>query len=114
MRPWHLWGLKYPYQILAAHPTRCAISLVPASFVKLDSTILSKIDINQESLGNLHAMISALHELQIKIIAPLLERPPILPLLWQAGVDFLQGNCLDRPSPSMDFEFIESITVSFR
>jgi len=52
------------------------LSLVPASFVKLDSTILSKIDINQESLGNLHAMISALHELQIKIIAPLLERPP--------------------------------------
>ncbi|MBT5719541.1 MAG: GGDEF domain-containing protein [Gammaproteobacteria bacterium] len=90
------------------------LSLVPASFVKLDSTILSKIDINQESLGNLHAMISALHELQIKIIAPLLERPPMLPLLWQAGVDFLQGNCLHRPSPSMDFEFIESITVSFR
>ncbi|PCI75245.1 MAG: hypothetical protein COB20_13310 [SAR86 cluster bacterium] len=87
------------------------LSLVPASYVKLDTGLFRKIDVNQASLASLNSLIKELHERQISVIAPMLEQLPILPLLWQANVDFMQGNCLHQPSSSMDFEFIETRTV---
>tara|TARA_B110000858_G_scaffold89711_2_gene103757 strand:+ start:21974 stop:23362 length:1389 start_codon:yes stop_codon:yes gene_type:complete len=89
------------------------LSLVPASYVKLDTSLFNKIDVNQANLEFLNSLIEELHERGINVIAPMLEQLPILPLLWQANVDFMQGNCLHQPSSSMNFEFIETQTVSF-
>ena len=89
------------------------LSLVPATYVKLDTGLLRKIDMNQANLEFLSCMVEELHERGISVIAPRLEQLPILPPLWQANVDFMQGNCLHRPSSSMNFEFIETQTVSF-
>lgn len=89
------------------------LSLVPASYVKLDTSLFRKIDVNQANLEFLNTLIEELHERQISVIAPMLEQLPILRLLWQAKVDFMQGNCLHPPSPTMSFEFIETRTVCF-
>lgn len=87
------------------------LSLVPASYVKLDTTLFRKIDVNQTNLEFLNSLIVELHEREISVISPMLEQLPILPLLWQANVDFMQGNCLHPPSTSMNYEFIETQTV---
>lgn len=87
------------------------LSLVPANYVKLDISLLNKIDVNRARLESLNALIAELHARKIKIIAPMLERLPILPLLWQSDVEFLQGNCLHPPSSSMNFEFVETQTI---
>jgi len=89
------------------------LSLVPAAYVKLDTGLLRKVDVNQTNLEFLNSLIEELHERGIRVIAPMLEQLPILPLLWQANVDYMQGNCLHPPSTSMRFEFIETRTVSF-
>ncbi|GJM13673.1 MAG: hypothetical protein DHS20C12_20760 [Pseudohongiella sp.] len=89
------------------------LSLVPASYVKLDAGLLQKIDVNQANLAYLNSLIEQLHERQISVVAPLLDHPPILPLLWEAKVDFMQGNCLHSPSTSMDYELFETQTLSF-
>ena len=89
------------------------LSLVPAAYVKLDTGLLRKVDVNQTNLELLSSLIEELHEKGISVIAPMLEQLPILPLLWQANVDFMQGNCLHPPSTSMRFEFIKTRTVNF-
>ena len=89
------------------------LSLVPAAYVKLDTGLLRKIDVNQANLEYLKSLIEELHERGIRVIAPILEQLPLLPLLWQANIDFLQGNCLHAPSTSMNFEFVETQTVNF-
>ncbi len=87
------------------------LSLVPASYVKLDTSLLTKLDVNQANLESLNSLVTQLHERKIYVIAPLLEQLPILPLLWRAKVDFMQGNCLHQPSRSMNFNFVETQTV---
>jgi EAL domain-containing protein (putative c-di-GMP-specific phosphodiesterase class I) len=89
------------------------LSLVPAAYVKLDTGLLRKVDVNQTNLEFLSSLIEELHEKGISVIAPMLGQLPILPLLWQANVDFMQGNCLHPPSTSMRFEFIKTRTVNF-
>ena len=89
------------------------LSLVPAAYVKLDTGSLRKVDVNQTNLEFLSSLIEELHEKGISVIAPMLEQLPILPLLWQANVDFMQGNCLHPPSTSMRFEFIKTRTANF-
>ena len=89
------------------------LSLVPADYVKLDTSLFSKIGVSQTSLEFLSSLTEQLHERKIRVIAPMLEQLPMLPLLWQSNIDFMQGNCLHQPSSSMDFAFIETRTVSF-
>jgi len=89
------------------------LSLVPASYVKLDTSLLRKIDVNQSNLENLNSLIRELHERGIKVIAPMLEQPLDLPLLWKSNVDFLQGNCLHAPSGCRDYEFLRTRSVKF-
>ena len=79
--------------------------------IKVDTSLLRKVDVNQANLELLSSLIAQLHERQISVIAPMLEQLPILPLLWQANVDFMQGHCLHQPSPALNFEFIETRTV---
>lgn len=89
------------------------LSLVPASYVKLDTALFRKIDVNQANLDFLNSLVADLHGREIRVIAPMLEKLPILPLLWQAEVDFMQGNCLHPPSACMDYTFFETQTLRF-
>jgi EAL domain-containing protein (putative c-di-GMP-specific phosphodiesterase class I) len=82
------------------------LSLVPAAYVKLDKGLSRKVDVIQANLKFLSSLIEELHERGISAITLRLEQLPILPLLWQ-------GNCLHPPSISMNFEFIETQTISF-
>jgi EAL domain-containing protein (putative c-di-GMP-specific phosphodiesterase class I) len=38
----------------------------------------------------------------------------VLPVLWDIGVDYAQGYCLQAPSDAMNYEFVEDeeITLS--
>lgn len=89
------------------------LSLVPVSYIKLDTALFRKIDVNQAKLATLLTLVEELHKRQIQVTAPMLEQLPILPLLWQAKVDFMQGNCLHQPSTSMDYEFLETRTINY-
>jgi hypothetical protein len=37
------------------------------------------------------------------VIAPMIEDIKLLPMLWQAKVNFVQGNCLQQAADRMDF-----------
>jgi multidomain signaling protein FimX len=89
------------------------LSLVPACYVKLDVGLIEKIDVNQTKLEFLGKLIAELHQKRIRVIAPMLEQLRVLPLLFKANVDFLQGNCLHTPADSMNYTFFKTQTLCF-
>lgn len=89
------------------------LSLVPASYVKLDCSMLNKVDANLDRLQSLTMLVADLHERQIAVVAPGLEQLKILPPLWQARVDYLQGYCVQRPVAVMEYRFLKTRTLSF-
>ncbi len=88
---------------------------LPVEYVKLDRALLSGIDRDAGQKDRLHQLVSSLHSRGILVIAPMVERMEILPLLWQARVNFVQGNVLREPTATLDFGFVqdEEITLDF-
>jgi len=76
---------------------------VQAEFVKLDRSLLQNIDIDSRQRERLYELVGALHGQGIRVIAPMVEDVALLPMLWQANVNFVQGNCLQQPADHMDF-----------
>jgi len=76
-------------------------------YVKLDPSLLRDIDYDAEALERLQSLISALHARGILVIAPMIERIDLLPLLWQSRVNFVQGNSVRAPGGNLDFSFVQ-------
>jgi EAL domain-containing protein (putative c-di-GMP-specific phosphodiesterase class I) len=76
---------------------------VQVEFVKLDRSLLQNIDVDSRQRERLYEVVSALQGQGIRVIAPMVEDVQLLPMLWQANVNFVQGNCLQQPADHMDF-----------
>jgi EAL domain-containing protein (putative c-di-GMP-specific phosphodiesterase class I)/GGDEF domain-containing protein len=89
-------------------------ALDEADYVKLDKTLLSDIGLDTARRERLNTTVKSLHARGVLVIAPMIDQIELLPLLWQASVNFVQGNCLQEPSARMDFSFVqdEEITLS--
>lgn len=95
------------------HPGQYA-ALDDADFVKLDKSLLSGIGQDAGRRERLNITVKSLHARGLLVIAPMIDQIELLPLLWQASVNFVQGNCLQEPSARMDFSFVqdEEITLN--
>lgn len=89
------------------------LSLVPASYVKLDISQLSKIEMSVERMNSVKSLVDELHQKRIKVVAPLIENPSVLPLLWEAKVDFFQGNRLHKANATLSYRFVKTFTLDF-
>jgi diguanylate cyclase (GGDEF)-like protein len=76
---------------------------LPLSHIKLDYSLLTDPD------QSLKELISLAHELEIKVIAPQVEDPRSIAVLWTSGADFVQGNFVQRPENNLIYDFTESV-----
>ena len=76
---------------------------LPVQYIKLDNRLL------QEPDRKLKELIALAQSLEIKVIAPRVEDPRSIALLWSNGVDFVQGNFVQRPERNLRYDFHESI-----
>lgn len=83
------------------------IPLEMASIIKLDRSLLDKIDTDLEQREKLNTTVSSLHARGLLVIAPMIDKIDLLPYLWKANINFVQGNCLQEPSENMDFSFVQ-------
>lgn len=88
------------------------IGQLETDFVKLDRALLQNIATDSRQRERLNEVVSALHAQGIRVIAPMVEDVELLPLLWQASVNFVQGNCLQQPSDHMDFGLFNQEEIS--
>lgn len=84
-----------------------SLPLEEATFVKLDRSLLNDLDTDPAQRDKLNAAVSSLHARGLLVVAPMIDSIDLLPLLWQANVNFVQGNCLQEPSANLDFSFVQ-------
>lgn len=75
-----------------------------ADFVKIDGSYTQELS-RQESQDALKQLLADLHEQAKQTIVPFVDSATILATLWQAGVGYIQGQYLQGPSQSMDYNF---------
>ena len=90
------------------------LDTVQAHFVKLDRALLQDLDVDARQREKLHATVKGLHAHGLLVIAPMIDQIEMLPFLWQAELNMVQGNCLQEPSDNMDFSFMQDEEITLR
>jgi diguanylate cyclase (GGDEF)-like protein/PAS domain S-box-containing protein len=77
---------------------------VNLSYIKLDGSFTKNVHQDQTQ-AQFKEIVQLLHKDNIKSIAPLVESANVLSLLWQVGVDYIQGYYLQPPMEGMNYDF---------
>src|SRR5690606_129455 len=78
---------------------------ISVDYIKLDSVLSEKAQKDKTALTTVNGLLADLKGKNCKIIVPHIESATIIPNLWQAEVDFLQGYYIQAPNPEMTFDF---------
>ncbi|MEH6686003.1 MAG: EAL domain-containing protein [Halopseudomonas sabulinigri] len=103
----------------ALHAMHCKVSLshfggalnpyaslkhVHADYIKIDGSFARDLS-DPSAVEALKVMVSALHAQGKLTIVPYVDSAAMMPTLWQAGVNYIQGHYLQPPSDSMSYDF---------
>lgn len=75
---------------------------LPLDYLKLAPEYIHNIEHESKRRLRLKKRIAALNRRGIRVIAAQLDDILLLPILWKAGVDFAQGNCLWAPDQNIN------------
>lgn len=73
-------------------------------FVKIDGSYTQELS-QQENQEILKQLLADLHAQEKQTVVPFVDSATVLATLWQAGVGYIQGQYLQGPSQSMDYNF---------
>ncbi len=76
-------------------------------YVKLDGSFAQSIEDSEEKQEELSGMIKSLQATGVLTAISGVESPNVLALLWQTGLNYIQGYCLSEPLEEMDYDFSE-------
>lgn len=78
---------------------------LPVDYVKIDGALARRPDARQR----LSSMIEQANGAGVQVIAGFVEDASSLAMLWQYGVQFIQGNFLQEPDTALSFEFRDAV-----
>jgi EAL domain-containing protein (putative c-di-GMP-specific phosphodiesterase class I) len=70
------------------------------------------VERDSEDLEHLLALTARLQALGLRSIAGQVDAMALLPRLWSAGINYVQGNCLAAPSEQLAYNFPRRMTLS--
>jgi diguanylate cyclase (GGDEF)-like protein/PAS domain S-box-containing protein len=73
-------------------------------FIKIDGSFARELA-DPESANALKEMVATLHGMGKLTIVPYVDSATMMPTLWQAGVNYIQGHYLQSPTDSMNYDF---------
>ncbi len=85
---------------VAANPEKL-LTRLPSDFVKLDAQLTAGVADDDRKQNRLNQLIELIRNQGKGSIATNIEDARTLSVLWTAGVDYVQGNFLQRPTPSL-------------
>lgn len=88
------------------------LQTIQPNYVKLDKTIIRDIAYSSHQKNSVQDLILDIHSKGFKVAAPQIEELNLLPLLWEIGIDFAQGYCLQEPSQDMNYDFIQNQEIT--
>ena len=78
---------------------------IPADYLKIDSTVSLNLSESAENQEAVKGLLENAHAMNKFVIAGYLEDASSMALLWQYGVDFVQGYFLQEPEEEMHYDF---------
>jgi EAL domain-containing protein (putative c-di-GMP-specific phosphodiesterase class I) len=81
---------------------------VPADYLKVDASFTRNLASSQENQETLGRMTDTAHTQNRLIIAQQVEDAASLSILWGLGINYIQGNFLQPPTESLDYDFSTS------
>jgi len=101
---------------LAINPLK-TLERINADFVKVDRLIVEKLTNAGQDKAARGSAAQGKEEFQkimggmtgtgVDVIVPFVETATIIPILWQQGVQYIQGHYINKPSFIMDYDFSE-------
>ncbi len=81
------------------------LNYLKIKYIKLDTELLRHPE------QGLKELISLAHSLKLKVIAPQVEDPKSIALLWSSGTDYVQGFFVQRPENNLIYDFNDSVLI---
>ncbi len=85
---------------------------VKPSLVKLARDVIKDIHYNAEQRALVQDIVDHLHDHGARVVAPMVENLDSLPVIWELGIDYVQGYSLRGPSESLDYEFLQEQEIT--
>lgn len=85
---------------------------LPLDYLKLAPEAIHHIERESRRRLHLKKRVGALNRRGIRVIAAQLDDILLLPILWKARVDFVQGNCLRAPAQHINISVPHHQTIS--
>jgi EAL domain-containing protein (putative c-di-GMP-specific phosphodiesterase class I) len=89
-----------------------ALAAVKPAAVRLDTLLTRDLLYSRQQQHNLVKLINAIHHQQVSVAATGLNDCELLPLLYELGVDFVQGDCLQPAQSEPCFCFPEEQVIT--
>ena len=74
-------------------------------FLKIDGTLISNLSQDEHHQETVQTIIQTAHSMGKLTIAEFVQDANSLALLWQFGVNYIQGHFLQEPGPNLDYDF---------
>lgn len=95
-------------QYRAGDEADALLAQLPLGFVRLDSRYSTRLE-DGPTRDEMRAAIERAHRLGLQVIGQHVEDPQAAATLWMSGVDYIQGNLVQRAAGELDFDFQHSV-----
>ena len=87
---------------------RALLAQLPLGYVRLSARYSSSLD-EPQVRDEMREAIEQAHRLGLQVVGQQVEDPQAAATLWMSGVDFIQGNLVQRAAGGLDFDFQHSV-----
>ena len=77
----------------------------PINYIKIDGSIIQNVTKSETAQEAIKSICDMARSREILTIAEHVQDPACLAILWQHGVNFIQGHYLQKPEAEMDYDF---------
>ncbi|MDP6264269.1 MAG: EAL domain-containing protein, partial [Pseudomonadales bacterium] len=81
------------------------LKFLTVDYVKLDGSFAQQIEDSEEKKKDLIDMVKSLQSQAVLTAISGVESPMALSTLWEAGLNYIQGNYLSFPLENMQYDF---------
>ena len=75
------------------------------AFLKFDVSLVKNLSSDQKAKEQLQSYVDTAHSLGKLTIAECVEEASTMATLWHCGINYIQGNFIQPPSPELSFDF---------
>ena len=78
---------------------------LPVDFLKIDGSFIHNLASNNDNQAMVKSILDTASSMNKQCIAEYVQDAHSLAVLWQSGIDYIQGNFLQEPSEALNYDF---------